>query len=351
MATKTPSKLTAKWFFILVSIAVLYLFWKIIEPFALVLIMAGVAAIIFAPVDRWLQQFIKYPKISGLLVVVGVFLLILLPLIGLGFIIVQQASDVVVTVIDNDGLNQAFDLSALPLFDRLPAPVQDWAAELNIATFGLQAAGWIAQNITVVFAQATRFVFHTVIFFISFFYLLVDRRKLHKAALELSPFNDKLDAQIIARIKSTVRGVVFGAMIIAVVQGFLAGIGMTIFGVPGAALWGALVVIAAQIPMVGAAIIMIPAVVFLWVTGSTGAAIGLTVWAVVAVGLVDNLLSPYLVSGKTKMHGLLILLAILGGIQLFGPIGFIVGPTILAGLMVLVDLYRQGVLEKYAKVV
>ena len=96
---------------------------------------------------------------------------------------------------------------------------------------------------------------------------------------------------------------------------------------------------------------MVPAVVFLWVTGSVGSAIGLTIWAVVAVGLVDNLLSPYLVSGKTKMHGLLILLAILGGIQLFGPIGFIVGPTILAGLMVLIDLYRQGVLEKYAKVV
>jgi predicted PurR-regulated permease PerM len=98
--------------------------------------------------------------------------------------------------------------------------------------------------------------------------------------------------------------------------------------------------------MVGMGLIMIPAITYLALTGATGAAIGLTLWGIIVVGLVDNILSPILVGGRTKMPELLVLLAILGGIQQFGPIGFIIGPVILSGLLVARDLYKAGILDK-----
>jgi predicted PurR-regulated permease PerM len=145
---------------------------------------------------------------------------------------------------------------------------------------------------------------------------------------------------------ATVRGVVFGSLIIAMIQGVVAAVGLTLFGVPGALIWAGLVVIAAQVPMLGTSVIMLPAVGYLFLTGNTTQGIGLLVWSLVAVGLVDNILQPFIVGGRTRMHALLILLSMLGGLNVFGPIGFIFGPTILAAFLVMIELYRSGILEK-----
>ena len=135
-------------------------------------------------------------------------------------------------------------------------------------------------------------------------------------------------------------------IIIAIIQGVIAGIGLTLFGVPGSLIWAGLVVIAAQVPMLGTSVIMFPAVAYLLFSGNIPQGIGLLIWSITAVGLVDNLLHPIIVGGRTRMHALLILLAILGGLNAFGPIGFILGPTILAAFLVMVELYRSGILEK-----
>jgi len=180
---------------------------------------------------------------------------------------------------------------------------------------------------------------------ISLYYFLVDREKINQLVQDLSPFKDTLDVSIMKRIVNAVRSVVFGALVIAILKAILAMIGLAIFGVPGSVLWGAMVAVASQIPMIGAALILGPAVAYLFIIGSIGPAIGLLIWSILVVGLVDNFLAPKLVGSKTKMHELLILVSILGGLQVFGPIGFIVGPTILAAVMVVVELYKSGILE------
>src|SRR5690349_13160531 len=98
--------------------------------------------------------------------------------------------------------------------------------------------------------------------------------------------------------------------------------------------------------MLGTSTVTIPAVIYLLLIGHIPAAIGMAIWAMLAVGLVDNMVSPFIVGGRTKMHALLILLSILGGIQYFGPIGFILGPTILSALLVVLELYKSGILER-----
>lgn len=261
---------------------------------------------------------------------------------------VQEASDIIDLSIGEDGWVHSFDISQNVLVTSLPAVVQEQILAVDVIELGKGLAQWAFENVGQIFSSTAQLVFHTFIFFVALYYLLVDRKKIHTLALDLSPFTDKLDDKILKRISRTVRSVVFGALIIAIVQAVFATIGMAIFGVPGALLWGSLVIIAAQVPMLGVALIMLPAIVYLAVTGSIGAAIGLLVWSVIVVGLVDNLLSPKLIGSKTKMNELLILISILGGLQLFGAIGFILGPTILAGVMVIVELYKSGMLEKKA---
>ncbi|MBT4857078.1 AI-2E family transporter [Candidatus Uhrbacteria bacterium] len=342
---KKPSSQTTRWFFILISVLVLYLFWQVVQPFAVVLITAGIAAILLSPIDRSVQKLIKSRKLSALAMILGFLLVIVVPLFIIGVQMVQEASDIIDLSIGDDGWVHTFDISQNALVTSLPEVVQEQILEVDVVELGKGIAGWALENVGRIFSSTATLIFHTFIFFIALYYFLVDRKKIHKLALDLSPFTDKLDDQILKRISLTVRSVMLGALVVALAQAIFATIGLTIFGVPGALLWGSLVIIAAQVPMLGVALIMGPAVAYLFVTGHPQAAIGLLIWSVVVVGLVDNVLSPKLIGSKTKMNELMILVSILGGLQYFGAIGFILGPTILAAVMVVVELYKNGMLE------
>jgi predicted PurR-regulated permease PerM len=132
-----------------------------------------------------------------------------------------------------------------------------------------------------------------------------------------------------------------GSFLVALSQGIVASIGFYIFGVPEPLLWGAFTVIVALVPTVGTSLSIVPAVIYLAVTGHSGAAIGMGVWGALAVGLIDNFLGPKLVGRSTKLHPVLVLIAIVGGIQLFGILGFLIGPIIMAIFIAMLDMYRS----------
>jgi len=201
------------------------------------------------------------------------------------------------------------------------------------------------KNLGDVFSKSASLAFNTFIFFISLYYFLIDRKRIYETVLELSPLKDRLDNEIVDKITRTVRSVVFGSLIIASIQAVLAIIGMLVLGVPGALLWGSFVIVAAQVPIVGVGLVMVPAVLYLVITGSYASALGLFIWSVFAVGFIDNLLRPVLLGAKTQMPELLVLVSILGGVSYFGPIGLILGPTVLALILVMIDLYKAGILD------
>jgi len=339
-------KKTAHGFFLVVSAIVLFLFWKVVEPFVLVLVTASIAAVVLTPVDEKLREMVKGPRFSAVLMLFGVFFILFVPLFSIGVLMVNQASEIAEVTFSESGWLSSFDIAAFPLFVLLPDVVQQEVLAIDLRELGSVSANWAFEHVGDLFSSGTKFIFNTFIFFMALYYFLSERGRIYQEILDLSPFKDKLDAKIVDRITRTVRGVVFGALIIAFVQGALAAIGMTIFGVPGAVLWGALVVIASQVPLLGVGLIMVPAVAYLFFTGSSGAALGLLIWSGVVVGMVDNFLSPKIVGGRTNMHSLLVLISILGGLQLFGPVGFIVGPTILAATLVVLELYKNGALAK-----
>ncbi|MBT3230973.1 AI-2E family transporter [Candidatus Uhrbacteria bacterium] len=346
MTKVKPSIAHIRWFFIVASVIVLYLYWQVIAPFALVLVTAGVFAIILSPIEIRLRKLVRSKKLSAFIMLLAVLVIVVGPLFGVAALMVQQASDVVEITISQDTIIEGFRESTSSVYNVLPKALQDEVRSIDLVELGRAAATWAAENVASILSSTAKILIHVMIFFIALFYFLHDREEIYILALDISPFKDSLDAKILKRISNTVRSVVFGALVVAVVQATLATIGMTIFGVPGAILWGALVIIASQVPMVGTSIILVPAIIYLLIIGQPWAALGLLIWSVVAVSTVDNLISPFIVGSKTHMNQLLILISILGGLQWLGPIGFIIGPTILAAVMVVVELYRNGILDR-----
>lgn len=347
MASKDFQHVTiAKWFFLGLFLGVAILFWKVIEPFFLVLLTAAIAAVIVVPLERRIRNWVGHPKVSAIIMLLLVLAAIVLPLVTVALLTADQAVQIIQDTVANPAWVQSFDFAALPFVQLLPPVVVAQLAAIEPSEILRNIATWIAQNIGTFFASSADIILKTFIFFVSLYFFLVDREKIHAELLALSPLRQQIDENIAKRLTETVRGVVFGSLIIAVVQGVVAAIGLTIFGVPGPFIWAGLVVITAQVPMLGTSVIMLPAVAFLLLSGDVPQGIGLLIWAMVAVGLVDNFLQPLVVGSRTRMHALLILLSMLGGLNAFGPIGFILGPTILAAFLVMVELYRSGILEK-----
>ncbi len=321
----------------------IYLFWQVIQPFAFVLLSAAVVAVILSPVDRLLMKYIKHQKITSGLLAVAVLILVFLPMLIVLVLAAGQASDLVRTSITNNWLDH-IDESAAPILSLLPNSLTEELSSINLGAVGKAIAGWSFENVGQIFSSSTKLFLNTVLFFISLFYLIAEREKLYHEVLVLSPLDDDVDAKILKRIVGTVRSVVFGVLLLGIIQGIIAGIGMTIFGVPGSLIWGAVTMVAALVPLVGTGLVLIPAVLYLFFTGSTGAAMGLLIWSILFVSLADNFIGPYLISGTTHMHSFLILLAVLGGLTTYGAVGAVAGPTILAALLALVELYKSGIL-------
>ena len=171
--------------------------------------------------------------------------------------------------------------------------------------------------------------------------MLKDGEKFTNAVIELSPLTTKEDRAIIGRLRDAMNSVIRGSLIIASLQGVVTGIGLMIFGIPSAVLLGSIAGVGALIPTVGTSIVLLPIIGYLFIVGSLGKAIGLTLWAVLAVGLIDNFLHPYLVGRGMKMHPLFIFFAVIGGIAFFGLAGFILGPLVVSLLFGLLDIFRR----------
>lgn len=333
MSIKSRRTQIDRWFIIAAVVGIVFVFWKIIEPFALVTITALAAGIIFTPLQRKLAEKFKSEGLASALISVFVLLGIVIPLFILLFVIIKQAGDLV-------ELLQGVHISS----ENLPEILQQQLATVDLNDVSKFIANWIVANVGAVFASTAGLILDLFIFFIAFHYALTSRRQLHKAALELSPLRDSADEKIIHRVIETVRSVVFGSLLVALIQGIVATIGMLLLGLPGAVIWGVLTTILAPIPIVGTGIVMVPAAIYFFATGNIFAGIGMIILLII-VGMIYNVLAPRLIERKTKMHAFLILISLLGGLNLFGPIGFIVGPSVLAIIIVLVELHKAGALK------
>jgi predicted PurR-regulated permease PerM len=186
------------------------------------------------------------------------------------------------------------------------------------------------------------FIFMVFIMLYTMFFFLMDGHVLIEKVLYYLPLEDHDERRMLDKFTSVTRATLKGTAVIGILQGGLAGLAFAVAGIPSAVFWGAIMTVLSIIPGIGSALVWVPAVIILGATGHLVNAIGLAVFCAVVVGSLDNLLRPVLVGRDTQMHELMIFLGTLGGIIMFGIVGFIIGPIIAALFVTVWDIYGEA---------
>ncbi|MBI2013694.1 MAG: AI-2E family transporter [Candidatus Colwellbacteria bacterium] len=316
-----------------------------VRPYVFGLIFALVSAVIFYPVFKGIKKIVRWESLASLITITLFLAIVIIPT---GFFSAQVIQEVrsaynyfTGTTEGVLALSQVENFINTNILERFFGiqPETEGTFFFNFKGYVRTAFDWFLENFGSFASGAAKTAVNIVVFLFAFFYLLKDGHKVRRAVVKLSPLADKYDQEILSRITSAIHAVIRGSIVIALVQGMLAWIGFTIFGVPSPTLWASGVVMAALIPAIGTSFITIPAVAFLFLQGSIISAVGLLVWALFAVATIDNLLYPHLVGKGARIHPFFILLFAVGGISAFGPMGFVIGPVLLSLLIALVHIY------------
>ena len=272
-------KIIEKYFFFGILLATLLFTFFIFRPFWIVLVLGASFSIVLYPIYAWLHKKHLPNWLAALITLLFFIVVLCIPLFSLGSVVFNQSQNLYHSIVNNHG-------NAGPLITSIGNKInQILPRGISFDANGIVSnfISFLTDNIANIFSATIAIVFSFILLFLTIFYLLKDGEKWRKALLQLSPLSNADDQKILHRIAQTVNGVIKGYLLIAFIQGTLMGIGLTIFNVPDGALWGVIAGIAAIIPPLGTAVVSVPAVIFLLVTGHTGSAIGLLIWAVVIV--------------------------------------------------------------------
>ncbi|MFA6076770.1 MAG: AI-2E family transporter [Candidatus Paceibacterota bacterium] len=330
------TKIIERYFFFGLLLTTFIFTFFIFRPFWIVLVLGLSFSIVLYPIYEWLKK-IKIPDWLASLFTVTFFTVVVCgPLLGIGALVFNQSQDVYHTVTDSGSAKPFLKSIENKINKILPGSVQ---FDINKKTTEL--VSYLSNNIESIFTTTVSAFFSFALILLIIFYFLKDGAQWRKAIIVLSPLGDKDDEKIITRLAQAVTGVIKGSLLIALIQGILMGFGFWLFGIQNAALWGVVAAITSLVPTLGTSLVSIPAILFLFLTGDTTSAIGLLIWSVIMVGMIDNFLGPIIVGKKMKISSLLILFSVLGGISLLGPVGILVGPLTVSLLYTLISIYRN----------
>jgi predicted PurR-regulated permease PerM len=334
-----------RWIALLAATAAgLYLCWLMLLPFINVLAWAAVLVVVFYPVHRRLVERTKRPATSALVSCLLVIFVILLPLTLITLALVREFSgaaqglqNYISAFLDPNSavagrllgwLGNYIDIEQL----RNPQSIQEHLQ---------QVLGTVAQRTLGLVGGALGVIVQVFFIIFTMYYLFRDGAKIVDALPDMMPLNRAQSAEIISRTRDVISASVNGVLVIAAIQGALGAVAFFALSVPSALVWGVVMTFLSLIPMAGAFIVWIPAAIFLALTGHWVKAALLVAWGTFVIGTVDNFLRPKLVGERTKLHELFIFFSVLGGLQVFGVLGLVLGPVVLAVTLALLDVMRH----------
>ncbi len=326
-------------FFYSLLLGVFLLAFFIFLPYLTALVVAGTLAIIFEPLYTRVKKVIHIDWVASLLTVLFVIIIVLIPLSFIGTTVVTQATQLYNDITSGNQSADFFHRTEIIIQQKLSAV--DPRISIDFEQTTKQFLGFILDKSGLLFSGIAQALLNILIAMLVVYYFLKDGSLLRKLIINISPLTDTDDEEVLSKLKNAVRSVMLGTLVVAIVQGILVGIGFLMFGVPNGALWGAVAGVAALIPLVGTSIVLIPGILYLIFVGNMVNVIGLIIWSAFLVGMIDNFLMPKLVERGTQLHPLAILLSVLGGLSLFGLIGFLLGPLTLSLCSALFVLYKK----------
>jgi len=328
---------------VLVALALTIL---IIGPFWQAFFLAAVLAATLRPLMEWLAHRLRGRRsVSAALVTVLLLVVVLLPIGGLGAILVGQVASGV------QWLREAIQSGGVwGLIERLPGPVRDAARELvelvpqpqeQLQTLAGQRGGQAAAAVGGVLAATGTVLFQTVMMLIAFFFFLTDGGRLIAWLESFVPLRPGQFRALMEDFRQTSVSVLLATVGTAAIQSAVALVGYFVARAPNPLFLALATFIMALVPAVGATIVVIAVGLLLFATGHGIAGTFLVAWGAGVVALTDNVARPYLLKGGMQLHGGLVFFALLGGLAVFGGIGLVVGPLILTFLVAVLKLYRR----------
>jgi predicted PurR-regulated permease PerM len=347
----TKDQLYPRVFGLAVAVLLGFALFRILQPFLGSILWAFLLAFLLFPVNQALRRALRGRRgLAALLLTLGVILLVVIPAALLTVVFAQQAADLIgrlQAAASQYHIAQASDLLRIPILDRtlrgvgrlLPVTAEQVQA-------GLVDAGKRLLEVLVglsgsAFAGALGAVVSFVLTLFLLFFFLRDGEEMVERSLRLIPMTGERKAHLVAHLAAVTQAVVVGTLLTAVVQGSLVGISFAIVRLPSPVVFGALSAAASLLPLVGTALVWVPAAGVLAVQGRWGAAIFMLVWGAGVVSMAENFVRPLFVSGRAQISTLPVFIGLLGGISAFGPIGLVLGPVLIALVLALLRFAEE----------
>lgn len=310
----------------------------LLYPFLQYLVFALLLTYVLHPFKRRLQRRIHNRSLVALLMISLILVAVILPTVYVATKLVREIRATVSLV--SESPNRYVYLER---FEGWIHKVTGEETDLHVYKDQLiaQARGVLVKAAPDFLGSITEWLLGFFIMLFVLFFSFQSGRGSFERVRALIPLAPSLKDKLIEEVKSVTWAVVYGQVMTALVQGTLGGLGFLIFGVPNPILWGFIMILLSFLPLFGTPVIWAPAGLFLILSGATVRGIGLLLWGGILVMNVDNFLKPRLISGQSNIHPVVVLLGVLGGLKLFGLIGLVAGPLILALLIALIRFYEE----------
>jgi len=327
--------------------ATVYIIWPFRAPLFLAAVLATVLQGVFRAAVRLLRG--RRP-LAAVATTVGLLAVIVGPIAGVVAFTASQVVRGLTFVREQLGVHSIQQLRAGALPPRVAELLDAAMARLQLSHEQIEtyvsriaaAAEEISQRIL---ASSGRAIFHTAIMLIAFYFLLIEGERLARWLGRVSPLSADQTRDLVEEFRSVARASILGTVLTSLFQAAIATLGYRIVGLPHPIFFGVLTLFASFIPVVGTLIVWLPACALLWLSAHHGSAVVLAAWCGVLVVGLEHVGKPIalraILGGRAEMHTGLIFLSLLGGIEMFGLIGIILGPLVIAFLLALLRIYER----------
>ena len=333
------------YFLLLLMAGVAVVIFNMVKVFLVPVMLAAVFAGIFYPLFTWLMARTRQREnLSALICCVLLLACLVAPTYFIANLVAREAAafyqtveNWVVPLMQHDSSQLKAEFQKLPWYQALEYFHIDWEGTL---LNGAKSAGSTMAGVINKTTEGTvQLLTSMVVTFFTMFYFFRDGQRLVARLKYLSPLDERYETALIDRFASVSRATVKGTLFIGLTQGVLGGITLWAFGFPSPVLWSTVMAVASILPLLGAGMVLYPAAIYSLVTGDYTTGIAIIAITAVIISSIDNVLRPWLVGRETGLHDLIIFFSTLGGIGMFGVMGFILGPILAALFLTILDFY------------
>lgn len=333
-----------------------YFCYLIARPFLQSILAAGILAILFHPLYRRFRRKFgnsNWAAVASLAIVIVAFVG---PAIALGFALEKEIASVYQWLKQNTAAQNGWPAALSDWIDKaaswvgLHTGVSPDLLRRSVMTRLDAASGALVKQTAGILSGIGAGIVSLVIMLVAFFFLLREGRRIVRGAAGLLPLSQNEIDTLIEKIDAAVQANVVGVLAVAAAQGTLLALALWVLGIPSFILWGLIAAICSVVPMVGSSVVWVPLTIYLFITGSWGKGLILLGWSAGVVSLADNFIRPWILSGRVNLSPLVLFFALLGGVEVFGPLGIFLGPLIVSlavafGSMFFNELRTQGELQ------